>query len=84
MKATEHYYLSKIASLEEKLRAAHSPNLGDDGRLQRIRLLHHVTTEIADWNETGEALCDACMVPFPCRTTQLLDEALGPIDHVDQ
>ena len=35
--------------------------------------LHFATDEIAEWNESGELLCDACLVPFPCSTIQFLD-----------
>jgi hypothetical protein len=41
--------------------------------LTRIKNLHSETREVAEWNKEGEALCDACMLSYPCPTVEILD-----------
>ena len=41
--------------------------------LTRIKTLHSETREVAEWNQDGEALCNACMLPYPCPTIEILN-----------
>jgi hypothetical protein len=40
--------------------------------LDDIRDLHFKNSSVSEWNQSGEDLCDSCLVPFPCDTAEVL------------